>query len=136
MKLKAIKIKGTTIQLKDISLEAIEKCFNYNRIKSFDRHVKTKTVDIDVVTIYGVCFRFNKGKLFEFILEETIEDSAENIIFIDNEGNEISALNLYNLINMCWVDNDLEMESPYDNIICEPSKIRLGLFIRLRLKEE
>lgn len=136
MRLKAIKIKGTTIQLEDISLETIEKCFNYNRRKSFDRHVKTKTVDIDVVTIYGVCFRFNKGKLFEFILEETIEDNAENIIFIDNEDNEISALNLYNLFNMCLVNNDLEMESPYDNIICEPSKIRLGLFIRLRLKEE
>lgn len=136
MRLKAIKIKGTTIQLKDISLEAIEKCFNYNRTKSFDRHVKTKTVDIDVVTIYGVCFRFNNGKLFEIILEETIEDNAENIIFIDNEDNEISALNLYNLLNMCLVNNDLEMESPYDNIICEPSKIRLGLFIRLRLKEE
>lgn len=136
MRLKDIKIKGTTIQLEDISLEAIEKCFNYNRIKSFDRHVKTKTVDIDVVTIYGVCFRFNKGKLFEFILEETIGDSAENIIFIDNEDNEISALNLYNLLNMCLVNNDLEMESPYDNIICEPSKIRLSLFIRLRLLEE
>lgn len=136
MRLKAIKIKGTTIQLKDISLEAIEKCFNYNRIKSFDRHAKTKTVDIDVVTIYGVCFRFNKGKLFEFILEETIEDSAENIIFIDNEDNEISALNLYNLLNMCWVNNNLEMESPYDNIVCEISKIRLSLFIRLRLLEE
>lgn len=136
MKLKAIKIKGTTIQLEDISLEAIEKCFNYNRIKSFDRHVKTKIVDIDVVTVYGVCFRFNKGKLFEFILEETIGDSAENIIFIDNEDNEISALNLYNLFNMFGVSNNLEMESPYDNIVCEISKIRLSLFIRLRLKEE
>lgn len=136
MRLKAIKIKGTTIQLEDISLEAIEKCFNYNRIKSFDRHVKTKTIDIDVVTIYGVCFRFNKGKLFEIVLEETIGDSAENIIFIDNEDNEISALNLYNLLNMCWVDNDLEMESLYDNIVCELSNIRLSLFIRLRLKEE
>lgn len=136
MKLKAIKIKGTTIQLEDISLETIEKCFNYNRIKSFDRHVKTKTVDIDVVTIYGVCFRFNKDKLSEFILEENIGDSAENIIFIDNEDNEISALNLYNLLNMCWVNNNLEMESLYDNIVCELSKIRLSLFIRLRLKEE
>lgn len=136
MKLKAIKIKGTTIQLEDISLETIEKCFNYNRIKSFDRHVKTKTVDIDVVTIYGVCFRLNKGKLSEIILEETIEDSAENIIFIDNEDNEISALNLYNLFNMFGVSNNLEIESPYDNIVCEISKIRLSLFIRLRLLEE
>lgn len=136
MRLKAIKIKGTTIQLEDISLEAIEKCFNYNRIKSFDRHVKTKNVDIDVVTIYGVCFRFNKGKLFELILEETIGDSAENIIFIDNEDNEISALTMYNMFNMFGVGNNLEMESPYDNILCEPSKIRLSLFIRLRLLEE
>ena len=135
MKLKAIKIKGTTIQLKDISLEAIEKCFNYNRIKSFDRHVKTKTVDIDVVTIYGVCFRFNKGKLFEFILEENIEDRAKDIIFIDNKDNEISDLTLYNLFGMCGIGNDSEMESPYDNIICEPRKLVLGRFVRLRLKE-
>ena len=136
MRLKAIKIKGTTIQLEDISLEAIEKCFNYNRIKSFDGHAKTKIVAIDFVAAYGVCFRFNKGKLFEIILEETIGDSAENIIFIDNEGNEISALTMYNLFNMFGVSNNLEMESPYDNILCEPSKIWSNLFIRLSLKEE
>lgn len=130
MRLKAIKIDNNIWKLNEITMVKLDSCL-YKSEKYNSKIVSNKQYKIS-----EVMFNFDNNRLYNISITNKIEDSAKDIIFIDNKDNEISTLTLYNLFGMCGIGNDSEMESPYDNIICEPSKLVLGLFVRLRLKEE